>query len=531
MKFKVRSLIKKSRDAAVLAVSVYNNPTTTFRTHGFVVLMNIAWTSLFHAIFERDGVKYYYRDRNDRRRYERIDGDYKAWEIKKCVSFYYGDRNDPIKSNLEFFAGLRDKIEHRFTPQIDVDVFGECQSYLINYEKILISEFGEKYALADTLVYALQFSRIKTTEQLIAAKLTQSKQLREIRDYIYNFRRGLDSSILSSSEYAMRVYLIQKVANHKTSADAAIEFIKFDPDKPEEMKKYEYLTALIKEKQVPTSLPSSVFIPARSEMDKHKKMLLVERKETDENSHVVVTKDAAKADGIMVLEKISKDYFDDARGVVDAAMLFHRRFGEVNLTNRALYFTYAGRHEVCTSEEADVMVRASYMSYTPFYYWLSIMEPSRAADFLTEVLIKPIYPKVYAVLRLIFALGNGPWRDYAIQIHDDFKHHSQKPLWVWFVDRVMENMDATEPILAALEKKPHNKILGRPIKDLVMDLPACKEVLTTACLNFSEGIEIDTGEIKAVDLIAYHNCISETLPPPCFERNNSNQLKVTESFR
>ena len=45
---KVKSLLEKSREAALLAVEVYNKPNTTFRTGVYIILMNIAWTSLYH---------------------------------------------------------------------------------------------------------------------------------------------------------------------------------------------------------------------------------------------------------------------------------------------------------------------------------------------------------------------------------------------------------------------------------------------------------------------------------------------------
>lgn len=192
LRIKVKSLLRKARDSARLAVSVYNNPTSEFRTYGFIVLMNIAWTSLFHAIFEQKRVRYYYRDKSDRRRYARVEGDYKAWELSKSASEYFGDSNEPMRQNIEFFVGLRNKIEHRFAPEIDIDVFGECQSYLMNFEHVLVTEFGLAYALADNLVFALQFSKIRSTEQITALKKSQSKHLREIQEYIHNFRRGLD---------------------------------------------------------------------------------------------------------------------------------------------------------------------------------------------------------------------------------------------------------------------------------------------------------------------------------------------------
>lgn len=46
----IDSLIDKSRDSVLLAVSTFNNPMLRFRSHGFIVHMIIGWTSLFHAI-------------------------------------------------------------------------------------------------------------------------------------------------------------------------------------------------------------------------------------------------------------------------------------------------------------------------------------------------------------------------------------------------------------------------------------------------------------------------------------------------
>ncbi len=139
--------------------------------------------------------------------------------------------------HITYMTLLRNKVEHSFAPQIDPYIFGECQSYLLNFEEILVKEFGESYALADSLIFALQFSRIRTNQQIGAIKSLQSRHLRDIMAYIDNFRGNLDSRTLSDPSYAFRVFLIPKSANKITSADAAIEFIKWDPTKPEEMKR------------------------------------------------------------------------------------------------------------------------------------------------------------------------------------------------------------------------------------------------------------------------------------------------------
>ena len=53
----VKSCLDKARDSALLAVETYNKPAVKFKSGGYIVLMSIAWTSLFHAIFFNKKIK------------------------------------------------------------------------------------------------------------------------------------------------------------------------------------------------------------------------------------------------------------------------------------------------------------------------------------------------------------------------------------------------------------------------------------------------------------------------------------------
>jgi hypothetical protein len=44
-------LIAKSREAALSAIRVFNDPMTKFKSESFIVLMIIAWTYLLHAYY------------------------------------------------------------------------------------------------------------------------------------------------------------------------------------------------------------------------------------------------------------------------------------------------------------------------------------------------------------------------------------------------------------------------------------------------------------------------------------------------
>ncbi len=245
----VTSNLQKSREAALLAVECYNRPGSAFRSSGFVVLMIIAWTALFHAIFFKRKIRPYYHKKGSRR-FEKVEGEYKTWELVECLNQFYKDKNPAVRKNLEFFIGLRNKIEHRFLPELDPDIFGECQAMLMNFEGLLSEEFGPKQAVGTDFPFALQFSKITQPEQQRAMRSAARGQLKSVREFVEKFRSSLSDDVSSDQAYSYKVFLIPKVGTHAKSSDVAIEFVKYDPSKPEEMKQYERLVAFIKPKQV-----------------------------------------------------------------------------------------------------------------------------------------------------------------------------------------------------------------------------------------------------------------------------------------
>ena len=155
----VKQHIEKARCSALSAVENYNKPGMAFRTRTYTILMVIAWTALFHAIFYRRGVKPWYVIRGKGRgvRYKKIDGEPKYWELGACVRQFHKEKISPERKNLEFMIRLRNKIEHRDHPELDPALYGECQSMLFNFEDFLVKEFGKDYALAESLAFRCSF--------------------------------------------------------------------------------------------------------------------------------------------------------------------------------------------------------------------------------------------------------------------------------------------------------------------------------------------------------------------------------------
>ena len=116
----IYSFIEKAHNSTLLAVEIYNKPIVSYRTEGFIVLMMIAWTSLFHAIFLKKGMSI---------KYKKSDiGNY--LDLRKCIRKYEGLLNKEIDANLTLLIDIRDQIVHRENPEVADRLFGYCQSCL-----------------------------------------------------------------------------------------------------------------------------------------------------------------------------------------------------------------------------------------------------------------------------------------------------------------------------------------------------------------------------------------------------------------
>jgi hypothetical protein len=248
----VLNLIKKARQSALEAVATYNNPMSPFRSGSFIIHMHIAWNALLLAVFLRRGVKPHYIDQKTGRP-ELVDGEVKWWELSKCAKEYWKGGEYAVSKNIEFFVGIRNKIEHSLMPELDLDIFGECQAYLINFENIFTREFGARYALTETLAMSLQFSRLRDVNQNQAVRKLHEGLRSDIKEYIDRFRSALSAEISNNMEFSFKVFLVPNTGNHRSKESLAVEFVRYDSLEPDEAEKFERIVTLIKEKQIPVA--------------------------------------------------------------------------------------------------------------------------------------------------------------------------------------------------------------------------------------------------------------------------------------
>lgn len=242
----VKSSLEKASDSALLAVEVYNKPAVKFKSGGYIALMIIAWTSLFHAIFFRRKQKPYYKKPNGR--YEKREGEYRHWELGESVRQYFGsDTANPVRKNLEFFIPLRNKIEHRSMPELDASIFGECQAMLLNLDEILEKEFGAKYCIRESLSFSLQL--FPSAANLVAA-VKKNPATKPVLDFIQAYRSSISPEVQASGKYAFKAFLIQ-VANHPSADAVPIQFVHYDRLSADQKKQIDQLAAIVKVKPIP----------------------------------------------------------------------------------------------------------------------------------------------------------------------------------------------------------------------------------------------------------------------------------------
>ncbi len=234
--------LQKAKESALLAVEIYNKPSVEFKSGGYIVLMVIAWTALFHAVFWKRKKKPFTRDNRDRRYYVRVDGECKCWELAECLQHYYGsDTENGLRKNLEFFIPLRNQIEHRFMPELDPEIYGECQAMLFNFDEIIHKEFGSEHCIRERLSFALQlFPSSKT----LAASITMNPANKLVSGFITRYRALLKPETINDGRFAFRAFLIQ-VANHPGANTLPIQFFREQDLSEDQRQQVENLTTVL----------------------------------------------------------------------------------------------------------------------------------------------------------------------------------------------------------------------------------------------------------------------------------------------
>jgi len=247
-------LISKSRESALSAVQIFNNPLIKFKSETFIVLMIISWTYLLHAYYRKNKIVYkcIKKKGETRNRYERTpEGAIKYIGLLECLNKKECPLDMQTKTNLRFLIEIRNEIEHRMTTRLDNYMSAKFQACCLNYNRYIKDLFTASHGIDKYLSFSLQFSSISIDQK---DQLLEEYNLpKNIEGFISNFENALDESIYNHPNYAYRVIFTQKMVNHKNQADQVIEFVK-----PDSKLGGEINTVYIREKDKEKYLPKQI---------------------------------------------------------------------------------------------------------------------------------------------------------------------------------------------------------------------------------------------------------------------------------
>jgi hypothetical protein len=230
-----QSMLDASAAEACLAVKLYNDPAQARSFEAFIVHMHLAWLYLLQAEMTRDRVDDRYPDSRHPRRFIKVDGEYKRWELAKAVTHRWPDPRDPVRANLEFFIALRNKIEHRYARQQEnmaLALGGHSQALLLNYEEETTAQYGPKYSLATQLRIPV-FIGTFTPEGETALRRLKATLPKGLARFITDYQSGLDPSTGEDRRFEFRMRVTLELAKKDPEA-TAMQFSRLDDLTPEQ---------------------------------------------------------------------------------------------------------------------------------------------------------------------------------------------------------------------------------------------------------------------------------------------------------
>lgn len=168
-------------------------------------------------------------------------------------------------------------------PALDIEVAGEAQAMLLNYEELLVAKFGDEAVIGDRLTVPLQLSEFRYgTNALASLRKAQARLPTDVTNYLANHRIGLEDEVLKDRRYCFNIFLVPVTANRERSADMIARFVPLGKVTPELEANLTNTVVIAKPKTIPVASddllrPSEVVnlvaerLPYRFTMDTHTK--------------------------------------------------------------------------------------------------------------------------------------------------------------------------------------------------------------------------------------------------------------------
>ena len=214
-------LLKKSKEAFLLAIEIFNKPTIKYRLESFAFLMCNAWELMLksYLIKQKGNFSIYYKDNPNR-----------TINLENCIKKVFTNNKDPLRLNLEKIIELRNTSTHFITEEYEMIYIPLFQACIFNYNEkmsqfhnIDITEIVHQnfLTLTPSIKAFNQTEIIAKYPEEIATKIITTSD--EINEYINN----------NNSNFAIKIEHFHFLTKNP---DKATSFVKISNDADAEVK-------------------------------------------------------------------------------------------------------------------------------------------------------------------------------------------------------------------------------------------------------------------------------------------------------
>lgn len=117
-------LLRKSQEAFIMGLELYNKPTIKYRIEGFSFFICNAWELMLKAKLLKDNKTIYYKDKPER-----------TLSLMDTIKLVYTDKRQPLRINLEKIIDLRNISTHLVTEDYETVYAPFFQANIINFSE------------------------------------------------------------------------------------------------------------------------------------------------------------------------------------------------------------------------------------------------------------------------------------------------------------------------------------------------------------------------------------------------------------
>ncbi|MEG2415917.1 MAG: DUF3644 domain-containing protein [Romboutsia sp.] len=220
----IDKLLKKSKEAFMMAIEIYNKPTIHYRVEGFSFFICNAWELMLkaHTIDKFGESKIYFPDSPNR-----------TISLEKCISMIFTNNKAPLRLNLEKIIELRNTSTHFITEEYEMIYIPLFQSCVFNY----IEKMQEFHNIDMTEIIPQNFITLAVSMKSLSESEIRAKYPEEIANKMISTNFAISEMVdNSNSNFAIRIdhhHFITKDKNKATSsvyidknAESGIKIIK-----------------------------------------------------------------------------------------------------------------------------------------------------------------------------------------------------------------------------------------------------------------------------------------------------------------